>query len=376
MTATNRSIAFSSVDSIGKQEINAIAKDPFFTHGWLKTLETANLIEHTPVYVTVYEDKKLAAFTPCFIERIGKNFSFGPNISFLINRILKIGKPLRLWKNDFLLCYSPYCFRTKVSMGLTSDNNLVYDELLKKIDDVCKKENTIFSVFPFVSEFDKPLMHRLEKDGYNKLYYITTLYVDVFWSTFEEYLQSLKTRVRQNARREMRHLQKSNIEIEEVNDLTKHSEILSNLCSNLLSKYGQENLNLFSIDFYDALNSFSQKELKVFIAKKDEVIIGFSLSLFHDGILDVVHCGFNYDLIDKTDYVYFSLVYYEPIKWAINNGAYKVYYRIKTETVKRRRGCKPEKMYAYVKCNNKPLNYLMGLYLNNRNNQKPLEHFL
>ena len=107
--------------------------------------------------------------------------------------------------------------------------------------------------------------------------------------------------------------------------------------------------------------------MKLLIAKKEEMIEGFSLILRQRKIADVFQCGFNYELQEKSDFTYFNLVFYSPIKWAIEEGIEKMYYRYTTESAKIRRGCKPESNCSFIKCYNSLINSQIGSFINIRN---------
>jgi len=363
MTSARTVKAFKTINSINKEEIDSIADDGFFTYGWFKTLETSQPMKIDPLYLIVYEADKIVAFAPCFIDKENHYFIFGPSVMPFMSRFLKMSNKFGLSKKHVLLCYSPYCYRTKVSLGKNLNECLVLNDLTKEIDAICKKEKILFSSFLFVSEFDKRLLMHLENMGYHKFFYRNTLYLDVRWRNFEDYLQSLKGDVRKNVRREIKSCKKNGVIIEEMNEFKDLSTTLSDLYSNLLLKYQKNVKSPFSASFYESLSDYAKDKTKVFIAKKKGVVIGFSICLRQGEILDVFHCGFNYDLMEKSDFVYFNIVYYEPIKWALQEGIRKIYYRITAEDVKYRRGCKPERVYSFVKCHNKFLDTLIGNYL-------------
>jgi len=87
--------------------------------------------------------------------------------------------------------------------------------------------------------------------------------------------------------------------------------------------------------------------------------VGFSLCLRQGDILDVWMTGFNYDVQSITDFTYFNLCYYAPIRWAIEQGVKKIYYPRGIEKVKLDRGCKPEETFSFVKCHDGGLGHLI-----------------
>ncbi|MGD0645774.1 MAG: GNAT family N-acetyltransferase [Candidatus Bathyarchaeia archaeon] len=357
---------FKTVDGIGKEAIDLLVDDGFFTYGWFKTLETSKPLNLNPLYVTAYDKGKLVAFTPCFHDVADKYFLYGPNVVPFMKRVLNVRNQLRIGQNHVLLCYSPSCQRTKIFLGKGLNEGLLISNLSEKIDAVCKEEKILFSSFLFVSEFDKRLITRLENLGYHKFLWQSTFYLDVRWRSFEDYLKSLEHNVRNRVRREMRSCRENGVTIEEVTEFKDLSTTLSDLYFNHRLKF-VKSAKRPEPCFYERLSDYAKANAIVFIAKKKGAVVGFSLCLRKDETLDVDQCGFNYELQNKSDFTYFNLCYYTPIKWAIQKGIRKMYYRHTAEKVKIRRGCKPEMIYSFVKCHNRLVNSQIGNYIKIKN---------
>ncbi len=362
MTSEIRTRVFRTVDEIGKDSIDSLSDDPFFTHGWLKTFETAKPINLSPLYITAYHRGKLAAFTPCFYDSTDSYFWFGPMVLPFMKTILNAHTKLLHGQNKFLLSFSPFCYRTKILLKKGPDEAALTKNLIKKIDALCKNQKILFSSFMFVSEFDKNLIDNLENSGYHKYFWRPTLYLDVTWQNFEDYLKSLEKHFRNIVKREIRKCSENGITIEEVSEFKNLSPILSELSANLLAKYNKNIKKFFKPSFYENLSDSAKANTIVFIAKKNDAIIGFSVCMQKGQTLDCFHCGFNYKLLKKTDFTYFNIAYYVPIKWAIQRGIKKIYYRIEAENVKYKRGCKPEIQYNFIKCHNRLLNTQLENY--------------
>jgi predicted N-acyltransferase len=208
------------------------------------------------------------------------------------------------------------------------------------------------------------LTKNLHNMGYLRSPGTTTLYLDVKWSSFEDYLRSLKHKTRLNIRREIRKCAENGVTIEkrELKDLTAK---LSELLSNHILKYAKNAKNIFDPVFFSKLNEYARDKIKVFIAKKNNEVVGFSLFTQHEETLDAWMCGFDYNALTNTDFAYFNLAYYAPIRWAIDEDIKKIYYRRRSEKVKLDRGCKPERTYAFVKCHNALLGFLINMALKN-----------
>jgi len=341
---------FQSIDEIGKSAMESIADDPFFTYGWFKTLENQQAFKVTPIYLAVYDKDKLVCVAPLFMEPIEQNsqgfFSRLLNLFFRQNKVLS--------------CYSPRCYRSRLLFSDKQDEKIVLDLVCKKIDSICAQYKILRSHFPFVSEFDNLLNENIQNYGYQKIPGTTTLYLDVQWNSFEDYLQSLKHKVRNNVTREIRKCKENGITIEE-SELENLTDKLPILYANLHLKYNKDKNSIFDSEFFSALNMYAKEKIKLFIAKKNGEVAGFSLTLRQGDVLDVFMVGFDYDAQTKTDFSYFNLAYYTPIKWSIENAVKKIYYRFTMEKIKIDRGCKPEKTYYCVKYHNRILRALMSL---------------
>jgi predicted N-acyltransferase len=374
MTSTVDVRVFKTVESIDREAIDSLVDDGFFTYGWFKTLETSKLISLNPFYISVFNKSKMIAFAPCFRDVADQYFNVGPAISPFMRRVLKVCNQLHIGQNHILLCCSPLCYRTKIFADQSLNKGLLASCLLKEVDAICKKEKILFSSFQFVSEYDQNLSLHLNNWGYHRFFWKPTFYLDVRWQSFEDYLSSLEHDIRNKVRREIRSCRKNGVIIEEIADFKDLAMTLSDLSSNLLTKYNRIKTRFFEPSFFESLSDYAKSNVKVFIARKKGAIVGFSLCLRQGKTLDVFHCGFNYELQEKSDFTYFNLCYYSPIRWAIQEGIRKIYYRLTAERVKLKRGCKPERIYSFVKCHNKYLDYQIGGYMKIRNRIERAKH--
>ena len=59
---------YNTVDELGKESINSLSDDFFYTYEWFKTLETSKPFKIIPKYITISNEKKIVAIAPCFIQ--------------------------------------------------------------------------------------------------------------------------------------------------------------------------------------------------------------------------------------------------------------------------------------------------------------------
>ena len=149
----------------------------------------------------------------------------------------------------------------------------------KEIDAICKREKILFSSFLFVSEFDKNLSLLLSNLGYHKFLMASSFYLDVRWRSFEYYLNSLERDFGKKVMREIKSCRENGVTIEEMTEFKDLSSTLSDLSSNLLTKYNRRKTRAYESSFFESLNDYAKGNVKVFIAKKKGAVVGFSMCL-------------------------------------------------------------------------------------------------
>ncbi len=354
-------VVIDTINEVEKEKINSLSDDGFFTYEWFKTLEISKPLKVIPRYIAVYEEDDLIAFAPCFIEYNAQYSTVEDNLKFI--KILKrVGNRLGFFLTPPLVCYSPCSYHSSILLKKKYKDTIILNLITKKIDDICKKEKILFSSFSWVSEHDNLLINNLENIGYSKIRSIQSSYLDIQWSNFDDYVASLEKKVKKNIRREISNHKESGIVIEQEKDFGAISHILSEFHSNLFCKYNNR-ISVFNTLFYETLNEYMKDKVLLFIARKNNDIVGFSLILKHAKIFDLFIVGFNYENLTKTDFTYFNIVYYEPIKAAIEEGIERIHFRGGAKRIKQRRGCKQEKIEMFVKCHNTLLRPVLVLYM-------------
>lgn len=357
---------FNAIDEISEDQIDSISNDFFFTYSWFKTLEEQKDFKISPFYIAAYNQGKLVAFAPCFVDFLNHYFSYSRQVVPFMKKFLKVGSRLGLWKKHVLLCYSPFCFRSKILINETFKNATIFASICQKINEICRKEQIQFSSFLFVSDFDVLLAKTLQNFDYIRFPWMDTLYLDVHWPSFEAFLASFKCKIRKDIKRQIRKFNQSGLIIEKNPNIEELSERLSVLYANVFRKYNGNNPPPYRVSFFRNLCRYAGDKIKLFTAKKHGETVAFSLDLKHKDTVDGFMFGCDYNSRTQTDFAYFNLIYYEPIKWAIQEGISKIFYRLAAENVKLRIGCKREKNWSFVKCHNAFIAPLVHAYVNKK----------
>lgn len=352
-----------TIDKIGKEAIDSIADDGFFTYGYFKTLEISRPFNVVPVYLAAYDGDRMIAAAPCHIDP-GTKVSALKNNSPFSKRIVNIAGHFGFHPNRMLVCSPPSSYHSKILIGDDIAKKVILDKVCEGVDGICRKERISFSSFPHVSEFEDLLMENLQDFGYVKFPSVSTFSLDVKWSNFEDYLRSLEShKIRTTVRREIKKCRESGVTIAEENEFGSLATALANLHSNLFSKYNKGLGSPRNASFFKGLSEYAKEKTRVLVASRNGKIVGFSLSLQQKDTLDVHLCGFDYDTQMSTDFSYFNVVYYATIRMAIEEGIKRVHYSISSDRIKQKRGCKLEKTYSFIKCHNRYLGPFYNLYM-------------
>jgi hypothetical protein len=359
-----------AIDTIDTKQLDSLAVDFCHSYGWLKCVEIDKArFRIEPFYLAVYHEDKLIALAQSSIQNDFQYFQ-SKDKNYLIKAVIESTHRLGFSINRGRAID---CSQTSISHEETqSDDDLpihiALDLMINKIDELCKRKKILVSSFSLVPESEKLLIRSLQNSGYSKTFSANSFYLDIQWSSLEEYLGDLEGKVRRNVKREIKKCNETGVTIEKESLTNDYAPILSNLYSNLHQKYHSEKRNPFAASFFRNLTKYAGDNTRLFVARKNCRIIGFSLSLKHRDILDVLFYGFEPNAQSKTDFAYFNLVYYAPIDLAIKEGVRRVYYNQTMDEVKLKRGCNLEHQYLFTKVHNRPLRRLVNLYLNKKLN--------
>lgn len=197
----------------------------------------------------------------------------------------------------------------------------------------------------------------INKEGCNQLKQIVSNPEDFFitganavitieWSTFEDYLLSLKSKERTKARKERGVFLSKGYDIR-LAKLEDSLETFAQLFINHEHKYG-----------YQTSLENQIKELEVFIDTADEyshiltlnlkdVVAGCLLLFLWEDTIYARTVGFDFDIVGQS-FEYFNLGYYALIEFAIDRNFKYIDYGMGTYRAKLKRGAHLEPVYGYI----------------------------
>lgn len=170
--------------------------------------------------------------------------------------------------------------------------------------------------------------------------------ITIEWSTFEDYLLSLKSKERTKARKERGVFLSRGYDIR-LTKLGDSLETFAQLFINHEHKYGyQTSLQNQIKELQVFINTASEYSHFLTLNLKDMVVGCLLLFLWEDTIYART-VGFDFDIVGQS-FEYFNLGYYALIEFAINHNFKYIDYGMGTYRAKLKRGAHLEPVYGYI----------------------------
>ncbi|MCL4426626.1 MAG: GNAT family N-acetyltransferase [Firmicutes bacterium] len=334
-----------SIGEISLKQWAQVRSGSFYTTTeWLTHVEGS--LGQERFYVTVWDDTEscLLGAAPFYLF---ERSTFAPyNLSTLLPPGMHDGPTV-----PNVICTAPhgYCCALSMNPALAPEEGLAARELLLSVAEAeARRRSAIAHAFLYVEENGQgALIDSLRSRGYRTFPLDAKNLLSVTWSSFEDYLASLSRHRRVNARCEIRRFQSSGCSIA-VEGAEALNERLALLEANVHHKYGLKT----SVDRVRRIHLRAQKYLapfiRVFVARRENVEIGFAQFYVHDGTYYAGFVGFDYDLSVKS-FSYFNTLFYAPIQDAIAHGALLIDYGLGADAAKVARGCQAGRQIGLFK---------------------------
>jgi hypothetical protein len=196
-----------------------------------------------------------------------------------------------------------------------------------------------------------PLVGRCEMAGYQPVTLGADCVLEVKWSTLEEYVASFRSSRGIAIRRERRDFMASGLVVRQHRGPAAIDiDQFVDMQESLLRKYGAQAVDRPRLAAtWRALRASLGDELVIFTAERDGQVIGFILFCEYENALYARATGFRHTDLGKTDFCYFNLLYYEPLRWAMERGIKRIHYGFAAYEAKIRRGCEPHVAMGYLR---------------------------
>jgi predicted N-acyltransferase len=338
-----------SIREIDSQAWDHLAGDVFSSHGWLRTVEQTFIGEVRNRYCLVYEHEALVGAAICQIwERSDWVFDLD---DCMLGRFKGLSRRLGV---SFLPAY--VCGMLKgCGENLLVDASMEPDAqraVSRGLLDAIETDAVEFGVpvaFTNVVESDSDLVEMLHDRGFWSTVDLPVAWMDVCWSSFEEYKAYVKQISGSNRflRNEISRFRKSGVEVKK---LTQGPELGGKLHELLEQNYRVHNGKNYPFDqgFLRTLKENLLEGAVIYLASKEGTHHGVSLMLKRGAVGHMAAIGINH-AVAGNDFTYFNLGFYEPIADAIDGRLERLEFGTALYAAKRRRGCRTVDTYLYYK---------------------------
>ncbi len=218
--------------------------------------------------------------------------------------------------------------------------------------------------FYSVGEDDEVLSRDLEEAGFLRVFGIYDNYINLSgFRSFDDYLQTFKSKTRWRLRNERRKVSASGVAIRSVSDIDEYAETISRQYTATYSKYGPSYLK-HPADFWVSLSRFLGDRLEVVLATRESRHVAVSLLLKCEKQREMwlYRIGRDYDVPDGSS-LYFDMAFYQPIERAIQCGYQRYWLGPGGYEAKLRRGAVPVPFYSWYWFPKKRDRWLLSGYL-------------
>lgn len=335
----------------------------FMCYDWLKTFEETTNDLPVPYYITIFDYNKIIAASVCYFDK--KNEYTRSIDDILLGRI----KDFRWIKNasflPALICGSKRGYGTHFLFSkelLSNEINKLQNQLLNIIEETAKKLNSAIC-FSNIMDNELSLMKLLIIRGYYKTNSLPLNYIDIKWSSFQDYKKYVSKEhpsMKNTIPRDINRNRKAGVVIKQLQSVEEHWQRLFELLEMNHQKYNSSLFHLKPNYFLKLKENFSDDAI-ISAAVKDGNIIGVSVELKKNKEAVLAYVGIDHNSSGK-DRTYFNIFFYEPIRIAHECGIERIYGGNAFYAMKGRRGYKASNTYIFYKPNYGLLNYFIKIW--------------
>lgn len=340
-----------TIHRIDREEWDAlVGENVFESYGWLKTLEQTLIGDYNPRYFLLREEGRLIATAACHIAHPSNKIYNSDDT--LLGRLKRYASKMGI---SFLpaLIGSPrgaYGIHLSVGEGLDSKKaESAEKDLIEAIENFAS-EHRLPVLFPNVMDHEVSLIRYLTERGYSKAVTFPLNYLDVEWSSFNDYLANRKRISRGGAnmiRREINKNRNEGVVIQPLENVDGFQKRLFELANQNYMYYNGRPFP-YRQEYFKTLKENLGSHAVIYAAAKQNRLVGVCVLLRRKKTYYIPVVGVDHESTGN-DFTYFNLVFYRPIQEAISDRIERIYYGQAFYSVKTRRGCKISNTYTLYK---------------------------
>lgn len=225
-----------------------------------------------------------------------------------------------------------------------TDRRTAADELIHEAVSVAHARGLSSVSFLYVDAADQVLGAALEEAGFLPFYSGEKYDLHMEWACFDDYLAHFKRKRRGSIRREMADITSAGITIDHVSFSEAPLIQMADCIAEHYRKYGRE---VTRDEVVRELAAIPAEVATVWTAIQQGAPIGFAVGVSWGAHLYMRTVAIDSHWADKYP-IYFSLLFYEPIRVAISSGIRHIHFGPTADQAKELRGCMKTEQTGYI----------------------------
>ena len=342
---------YDTISGIAPEEWDVLAgNNVMASHGWLKTVETTCIVPFRARYITVRFQKHLAGAAVCYI--VPRTDQVETIDDMLFGRLRPIADALGLSRLPAFVCgpLHSYGWHAEADHRLDPQRRAaVRPALLDAIEAEARAEG-LHPTFTNVLDQQTALVQLLQQRGYLRFSHIPLNYLDVQWSSFDEYLNHLNT-ITHGAKKDVRRHISKNLKGSTRIEIADRPGLIGARLHELLEgnslRYNGRPFS-FRAEFFGELKRNLGDDARIYTASKGGAITAVNVMLRRNGVAQMPMVGVDHEAAGR-DFTYFNVALYRPIRDAISERVERIYYGRALYDLKARKGCRIANLSIYHK---------------------------
>lgn len=314
-------------------------------HEYLRAVEASEINDCRFCYPVVYEGGKIVAHA-CL-------YSINTELDTFAKGLVKkaISGIRGVWENFLILrtveCGSPVSLGTTISFGQGVDRPGALREIVRQAEAEAAGLGIKVVLFRDFHDHELPLFDCLLRAGYRRVGNLPSTTLTVRWSSFEEYLDSMRRLYRRKIIAQLRKFEGNGGTVEVTRDFAPYAADLARLWRNAYDNAKEYRREVLREPFFSSMDKHLGKASAAVILRVEGHAAGFALLLYDGDTLIPLYCGLDYSYNEKYC-IYFNLLY-AVVRVAIAERVKVIDFGITTLAPKLDLGAVVEPLHMYMR---------------------------
>ncbi|MBI4043010.1 MAG: GNAT family N-acetyltransferase, partial [Deltaproteobacteria bacterium] len=338
----------STIDALDPQKWDQIVERDHIVsrHAYLKAIERAEINDCQFRYVTLQEGDRILAHTCVYSMTFPLDLFNGGLSKKAVDSVRTLWP--RFLSTRFVECGTPVALGHTFSFAPDGNVRTLLSFLLEGIETVaCSFRHKTILVRDFIEGDLGWAGDSFPTKGYGRVPNLPNTFLEIRWHSFDEYLASLKSKYRNEAKNHIMRAQKNSIRFENRANFENLAGELTRLWHQTYERPHEYRREILTPKYFEAMDSELGSQSGVLLAWKGVQLVGFSLYLLDDDTLRWQYSGMDYE-VSREASLYFNLMY-QLIELAIAAGKKAIEMGITSYSPKLQVGAAMEPLQMYLR---------------------------